>query len=74
VAAEVSIRRGEASAEILAAAAEGEGSESTKRTLLVIGTPLAQVRRAIELEGLVADLIESANRPLLIIRSGAGMP
>ncbi|HEV7671793.1 MAG TPA: ATP-binding cassette domain-containing protein [Thermoanaerobaculia bacterium] len=78
VAAEVSIRRGDARTEILAAAAvgegEGEGSEPGKRTLLVIGAPLARERRAIELEGLVGDLIESANRPLLIIRSGAAMP
>jgi nucleotide-binding universal stress UspA family protein len=78
VAAEIAIRRGEPRAEILAAAAEGEGeaegSERAKTTLLVIGAPLARERRPIELEGLVGDLIESANRPLLIIRSGAGIP
>jgi len=42
--------------------------------LLVLGTPLAAGRRAIRLGGLVGDLIENAKRPVLIIRSGAGMP
>ncbi len=68
VAAEVSIRRGDAQTEILAAASLAE------RTVIVLGAPLARERRGIELGGLVGDLIEGANRPLLIIRSGAGRP
>ena len=71
VTAEVSIRRGDAQTEILAAAS---GAERSEQTLLVLGTPLAAGRRAIRLGGLVGDLIENAKRPVLIIRSGAGMP
>ncbi|MEP7010750.1 MAG: ATP-binding cassette domain-containing protein [Acidobacteriota bacterium] len=68
VAADVLIRRGDAQTEILAAASPSE------QTVIVLGAPLARARRAIKLEGLVAELIENASRPLLIIRSGAGMP
>ena len=68
VAAEVAIRRGDPRTEILAAAGRQEP------TLLVLGAPLGAGRRAVELEGLVGDLIEHANRPVLVIRSGAGLP
>ena len=69
VAAEVAIRRGDARTEILAAA-----TGRTEPTLLVLGAPLAAGRRAVRLEGLVGELIENANRPVLVIRSGAGLP
>ncbi len=71
VAAEPAIRRGEPRTQILAAAAA-----RAEPTLLVLGAPLGRERherRAPELDGLVGDLLLEAKRPVLIIRSGAGL-
>jgi sulfate transport system ATP-binding protein len=56
-------RAGEAEAEIVAEAREGQYD------LIVVGAPLAASRGERSIDGPIASLLESATRPLLIVRS-----